>query len=95
MNEHLEHLEEVAQAAAEAYGHVWRELPMYSKDFWRETVRHCNRSGVTTAFENCAAIAISEWYDKPEPVKVAPPVKEEQPAVSVEKKTTRKKKGED
>lgn len=90
MNDHKEHIDEIAQAAAVLYGQNWATLGYEIKQRWRETVRHIGRGSVgVNQMETCAGQAIDEWYKKRE---AAPVVVETAEASEAPPKQKSKKK---
>ena len=81
-------LTEVAQIAAEIHGHDWAKLPMWSKDIWRETVRHNELGHGQSAMELDAVAAKDLWIQGRKPIQ---PVVVEEQAKPVEKKSKNKK----
>ena len=70
-------VEEIAKAASVLYGQVWAALPQWSKDIWRETVRHDDGQIYSDA-SRCAAEAKKAHLEKREEV-VAPHPTEKKP----------------
>lgn len=66
MSDHKEHLDEIAQMAAALHGQEWGKLPMWTRDRWREVVRHTTRGGGSDQMERHAGQAIDEWYKRQE-----------------------------
>lgn len=87
---HSGHIEEIAKQAAAEYGQNWRTLNGWTKDIWREAVRHArpNTEG-RTDHEKCAIKAVEAWYAAQASVP-APAPNEEAP---VETPATLKKRG--
>lgn len=63
-----EELEQIAKAAAEMHGQDWAKLPHYSKDIWRETVRHPLSGPPQNDMERCVVKA-KEQKVEPEEAK--------------------------
>ncbi len=83
---------EIAQIAAAIHGHDWATLPQWSKDIWRETVRHNEIGPGQSEMELNAAAAKDLWIQGGKPPK--PVVVEEQakPVEREEKPIERKSK---
>ena len=65
-----EDVEAIAQVAAGMYGQVWATLPTWSRDIWREIVRHdyfgVSPIGVSSDMERCVVQAKKKWRDDQE-----------------------------
>ena len=77
-----EQIEEIAQVAAGMYGQVWAGLPNWSKELWRESVRHADSQEVRSEMERCSVEAKKKWREDQEGQK--------QEAAPVEKKSKKK-----
>jgi hypothetical protein len=65
---HLGHLNELAVKAAKLYGQDWGEIPGWTRDSWREAVRHAKPNTVgNTDQEKCAIKAVEAWYAERQP----------------------------
>jgi hypothetical protein len=87
MDEHKEHVEEIAQAAAALYGQDWRHIPGWTRDRWRDVVRQTPRGGGDNVMERAAGCAIDEWYKR----RGAPVVVAQAAAVKAEPAAPKKK----
>lgn len=83
-----EELTEIAQVAAEIHGHEWARLPNWSKDIWRETVRHNETAPGQSEMELNALAAKDLWLQGRKPIQ---PVVVEEQVKPVEKKSKNKR----
>lgn len=73
--DHSGSVDEIAKAAAAAYGQDWSKIPTWSRDKWREVVRHAQAGTVgETKQDQCAIKAVEDWIKAQQPKVVeAPP----------------------
>ena len=71
-----EDVEAIAQVASQMYGQVWAGLPQWSKELWRESVRHADSQEIRSEMERCSYEAKKKWREDQEgqAQEAAPPV---------------------
>lgn len=67
-------IEQVARMAARMHGQEWEKLSHYSKDYWRETVRHPLSAPPQNDIERCVVEAKELWQQRQAEPEEAKPV---------------------